>query len=203
MGLTLDYYKNINGVELREMNTDQLKRTLQQIAMHTNSRISQLKKQNLEKISRGASSLLLYYPQGLSGKGITDRNTLIKRIVAGQTFLKGTTSTVSGTRKMMRKLLKLVGEEEIASDEMVENYLRKFGSDFWEIYRKLAEESGSYKEDSEGLIQSISDVMEENNKVDISEMIDKARERYHNNEIGEDIEFESSEDLAQIYRRRK
>ena len=158
--------------------------------------------------SRAANTLLSSYSNGLTSKGDQTRSQLIKQIKAGQKFLSSKTSTVSGTRDMMHRMLDIIGADynEYKNDVMA--FANKFGNDFWDIYKRLAEEDSSYAEDSEGLIQAVEDVMEakpEDIRKEewLSSLIDKAREKYIKMKYGDDIEFASSEDLAQIYRRRK
>lgn len=208
MGYNLEHYKNISGVELRQMTTQELKLTLQQIAMHTNSRISQIKRSGVEPASKAANALLKNYSNGLTSKGDQTRSQLIKQIKAGQKFLNSKTSTVSGTRNMMYTMLDIIGADyaEYKNDAMA--FIAKFGNDFWDVYNRLAEENPEYKEDSEGLIQAVDDIMEEKPE-DIKReewlysLLDKARKKYIKMKYGDDIEFESSEDLAKVYRRRK
>ena len=205
MGLSLEYFKNIPGIELKQMTDKELKIVLQNIAMHTNARLAQIKKAGLLDISKSAYNLSANYPNGLSSKG-AKRGDLLKQIKAGQRYLKGATSTVSGTRKMMRNMLNTAGiKEDKNGKNMKDTFTSLFGPDFWNIYRKLAEENKSYKDDSEGLIQAISDVYEENKDEDtkeeyISNMLNKARDRYNNEHAG--VQFASDEDLANKYKRR-
>lgn len=210
MGLSLEYFKNISGLELRQMTDQELRVVLQNIAMHTNARLSQIKKADLSGISKSAYNLTKNYPKGLSSKG-AKRGDLFKQIKAGQRFLKGTTSTVSGTRKMTKKILNTVGIDEGKTEkDTTAIYTNIFGRDFWEIYRRVAEENKSFKDESDKLIQAVIDVYEdykgsEDDKKSkekyISDVVEKARDHY-NNKYGAGVSFASDEDLAQKYKRR-
>lgn len=210
MGLSLEYFKNIPGIELRQMTNEELKIVLQNVAMHTNARLSQIKRADLLGISKSAYNLTKNYPKGLSSKG-AKRGDLLKQIKAGQRFLKGKTSTVSGTRKMMKKMLNIAGIEEGETKEDTKStYENIYGHDFWEIYRKLLEENKSFKDDSDKLIQAVVDIYEdykgsENDKKSkesyITDMVQKARDHY-NNIYGAGVSFASDEDLANKYKRR-
>lgn len=215
MGLKLEDYRQIPGVELRAMTTKELKKTLSQVAKHTNARLSRLQKAELEHISKSGDVLLTSYPHGLSGKGITNRNDLIRQITAGQRFLSGSTSTVRGTKKMIKNIL---DKANVQYDKgtVTDKYIKQFGSDFWEIYRKLSEVEKSYKEDSDGLIQAVNDVMEkkedketnedeiekELNEDEIDDLVNKAKKRYEDAKVGNDIDFVSDEDLSKKYSRK-
>lgn len=206
MGLKLEDFVKIPGVELRQMDTNELKVVLQNIALHTNARISQLKRAELEHISKAGDVFLTSYPQGLSNKKAESRTDLIRQIKAGQRFLSGSTSTVRGTKKMIKNILDKANVK-YDKNTAIDEYIKKFGSDFWEIYRKLSEESASYKEDSDGLIQAVNDIMEDkkdkkDNENEIDELVEKARTRYNELKVGDDIDFVSNEDLSKKYSRK-
>lgn len=220
MGLSLEHFKNISGKELRKMTNQELKTVLQNIAMHTNARLSQLERAGLSKVSRASYNMLDNYPQGLSSKDAT-RNQMIKQIKAGQRYLKGKTSTVSGTKNMMENILNMVGvevdkkgrvynkdiDEYETTTDAFKNY---FGSDFWKIVRKLEEENESFKTNSEGLIQAVYDIYDDykgdeedkdSKEAYISSMMKKAEEQY-NDKYGSGLQYASDEDLANKYKRR-
>lgn len=150
----IDYLDQIDGLKLRSMTNEQLKVTLQNVAMHTNLRAKRLEKAGLAGMSK--SYMLLHDRTGkalprLSSKGAS-RFDMMRQIKMGKQFLLGQTSTVSGTRKMINKVFEAMSAG-VPEEERSEIQEALKDPDFWSLLREIEELIGWGKAQSGDLIQ--------------------------------------------------
>lgn len=161
MGFKIDYYKELTYQDIRGMSEEKLKITLQNISMHVNSRISQLKRSGMLGYSK-AYSVLMERTGGekLTSKGDKDRNELMKSIKWGINYLNSETGTVSGARWYKWKIETIldIDEDDIEAQQRLYNLINQ--PNFWELYRKLEEDVGAYY-NSEDIVQAVYDELEQ------------------------------------------
>ena len=145
--MTVEYIKDLRGIDLNKMSDDQLQRLVQTTAMHVNGRMKALYKANLAHRSLAYQQINTNGGE-LSSKG-KSRGELLREFKRGQQYLKSKTGTVSGTRDYMKNIYEAAtGENVDITKRAVQKELNsKFtdlevktgGLSIWEIVDKARE----------------------------------------------------------------
>lgn len=219
--MKLSYYTSLQTKDLKAMTDEQLRTTLQNVAMHVNGRMAALERAGIENRSQAAMNFNKRWGNRISSKGVTKRSDLMKMIKAGTHFLDLKTSTVSGTRSFMRKVIDAVEGDLIDVEKIKEKELKKELSDLetiihgrnktlWDLVELLREDSYLKSLPSNELIQTAYEEIYWNkklknstNKAKYEIALKKSAGRLINEANkyipGTDIPTQSTEDLATVY----